>query len=101
MARTVSTPAQRVTGPQRRIPMTETTEVRYPFVPDGVAVHSVSQVTEEVRALLERGFANVWVEGEVINVSRPTSGHVYFSLRDANASIKAVLYRTQALRLPA
>ena len=81
--------------------MPETTEVRYPFVPNGVAVHTVSQVTDEVRALLEKGFANVWVEGEISNLSRPTSGHVYLTLRDANASLKAVLYRAQALRLPA
>src|SRR5262245_25821757 len=76
-------------------------ERKYPFVPEGVAVHTISQVTEEVRALLERGFANVWVEGEITNLSRPTSGHVYMTLRDANACLGAVLYRTQALRLPA
>src|SRR5262245_22719586 len=79
----------------------EAGERKYPFVPDGVAVHTVSQVTEEVRALLEKGFANIWVEGEITNLSRPTSGHVYLTLRDANACLKAVLYRAQALRMPA
>src|SRR6266481_2081772 len=74
---------------------------KYPFVPDGVPVRSVSQITDEVRRLLEDGFASVWVEGEISNLSRPASGHVYFTLKDANASIRAVLYRGQALRLPA
>jgi exodeoxyribonuclease VII large subunit len=81
--------------------MIEEAERKYPFVPDGVTVRTVSQVTDEVRALLEKGFATVWLEGEVTNVSRPTSGHVYLTLRDANAGLKSVLYRTQALRLPA
>jgi exodeoxyribonuclease VII large subunit len=80
--------------------MTEV-ERKYPFVPEGMAVHTVSQVTDEVRALLEKGFANVWVEGEITNLSRPTSGHVYLTLRDANACLKSVMYRAQALRLPA
>src|SRR5262249_19649089 len=53
------------------------------------------------RKLLEQGFAAIWVEGEISNLSRPTSGHIYFTLKDANASLKAALFRTQALRMPA
>src|SRR5262245_51732322 len=79
----------------------EAGERKYPFVPEGVAVHTVSQVTEEVRALLEKGFANVWVEGEITNLSRPTSGHIYLTLRDANACLKAALFRDRLARLPA
>src|SRR5262249_17152949 len=75
--------------------------MKYPFVPDGATVRTVSQVTEEVRKRLEQGFASLWVEGEISNLARPTSGHIYFTLKDASASLKAVLYRTQALRLPA
>ena len=75
--------------------------MKYPFVPDGATVRTVSQVTDEVRKLLEQGFATVWVEGEISNLARPTSGHIYFTLKDANASLRAVLYRVQALRLPA
>lgn len=73
----------------------------YPFVPDGATVRTVSEVTDEVRKLLEQGFAALWVEGEISNLARPSSGHIYFTLKDANASLKAVLFRPQALRLPA
>src|SRR5689334_16988986 len=74
---------------------------KYPFVPDGVPIHSVSQLTDEVRRKLEDGFAAVWVEGEISNLSRPSSGHIYLTLKDATASLKSVIYRAQALRLPA
>ena len=69
--------------------------MKYPFVPDGTTVHTVSQITDEVRKLLEQGFAAVWVEGEISNLARPTSGHIYFTLKDADASLRAALYRTQ------
>ncbi|HEV3142964.1 MAG TPA: exodeoxyribonuclease VII large subunit [Gemmataceae bacterium] len=61
------------------------------------------QVTERVRALLEQGFGTVCVEGEIANLSRPASGHIYFSLRDADgqATLGAVLFRNATFRLPA
>ncbi len=60
---------------------------------------SVSELTEEVKALLEEGFANVWVTGEISNLSRPSSGHVYLTLKDEKAQLPSVLYRGIALRL--
>ena len=62
---------------------------------------TVSELTTAVRSALEARFAAVWVEGEISNLARPTSGHIYFTLKDADASLRAALYRTQALRLPA
>ena len=55
---------------------------------------SVSALNERIKALLEEGFALVWVEGEVSNLRRPASGHVYFTLKDAKSQIRAVLFRT-------
>ena len=62
----------------------------------------VFRVTELVRAAsraLEARFADVWVEGEISNLSTPRSGHLYFTLKDAEAQLQAVMFRTQAARL--
>src|SRR5262245_10532883 len=68
-------------------------------IPEGVKVRSVSEVTAEVKGLLEEGFASVWVCGEVSNLARPGSGHVYLVLKDGQAQLRAVIWRGIALRL--
>jgi exodeoxyribonuclease VII large subunit len=60
---------------------------------------TVSVLTENIRSLLERGFADVTVVGEIASLSRPASGHLYFSLRDRNASLRCVVWRSTAERL--
>jgi exodeoxyribonuclease VII large subunit len=55
---------------------------------------SVSALNGRIKALLEEGFALVWVEGEVSNIRRPASGHVYFTLKDAKSQIRAVIFRS-------
>jgi exodeoxyribonuclease VII large subunit len=69
------------------------------MIPEGVKILSVSELTQEVRGILEDGFACVWVAGEVSNVARPSSGHVYLSLKDSQAQLRAVLFRGVGLRL--
>lgn len=59
-------------------------------------VYSVSQLTEEIKALLGEAFPRVWVEGEISNFKRHTSGHLYFCLKDEKAQLKAVMFRTEA-----
>ncbi|MBP9664803.1 MAG: exodeoxyribonuclease VII large subunit [Pyrinomonadaceae bacterium] len=54
---------------------------------------SVSELNAEARALLERAFASVWVEGEVVNFSRAGSGHWYFNLNDGDAQIRCVCWK--------
>ena len=54
---------------------------------------SVSALTDRIKALLEEGFALAWVEGEVSNLHRPASGHIYFTLKDAKSQIRAVIFR--------
>jgi len=63
-------------------------------------VLSVFELTRELRLTLEEMTAGLWVEGEVGSVSRPQSGHVYFSLKDEgkDAMLSAVMYRREALR---
>lgn len=62
-------------------------------------VYTVSALTAEVKALLEEGFSAVWVEGEVSNFKHHTSGHMYFTLKDAEAQIRAVMFRGNNRRL--
>jgi exodeoxyribonuclease VII large subunit len=59
-------------------------------------VYTVSQLNRSVRFLLENQFPQVWVEGEVSNLSRPSSGHLYFSLKDAGAQLRCALFRNRA-----
>jgi exodeoxyribonuclease VII large subunit len=68
-------------------------------IPEGVKVRSVSELTAEIKGLLEEGFASVWVSGEVSNLARPGSGHVYLVLKDGQAQLRAVIWRGIALRL--
>jgi exodeoxyribonuclease VII large subunit len=56
-------------------------------------VYSVSRLNCEVRALLERGFGVIWLEAEISNFSRPSSGHWYFSLKDAGAQVRCAMFR--------
>ena len=56
-------------------------------------VYSVSRLNREVKMLLERGFGLVWLEAEISNLSRPSSGHWYFSLKDANAQVRCCMFR--------
>ena len=62
---------------------------------------TVSKLTFEIRKLLEDNevLQDVWVQGEISNLSRPASGHVYFTLKDANASLKCVMWKSSAARL--
>jgi len=66
---------------------------------DGPRVYSVSELTRELKAVLEGRFPSVLVKGEVSNLKTPSSGHLYFTLKDADACLEAVLFRTEARRL--
>jgi exodeoxyribonuclease VII large subunit len=62
---------------------------------------TVSKLTFYIRKLLEENevLQDVWVQGEISNLSRPASGHIYFTLKDSNAALKCVMWKTSALRL--
>jgi len=63
-------------------------------------VYSVSRLNREVRVLLERGFASLWLEAEISNFSRPSSGHWYFSLKDAAAQVRCAMFRQRNMLCP-
>ncbi len=58
-------------------------------------VFTVKELTYVIKDLLESTFPFVWVEGEIANLRSPNSGHLYFTLRDEEASLRAVLFRGQ------
>ena len=60
-----------------------------------MAIYTVSQVTSYLRGLLEQDdlLEDIWVGGEIANLSRPGSGHAYFTLRDGSGSLRCVMFR--------
>jgi exodeoxyribonuclease VII large subunit len=57
------------------------------------AAITVSQLNRQAKTLLEQGLARLWVEGEISNLARPASGHVYFTLKDKSAQVRAAFFR--------
>ena len=62
-------------------------------------VLTVSQLNARARSLLEDVFPRLWVEGELSNLSRPSSGHLYFTLKDDKAQVRCALFRQHAQRV--
>lgn len=70
--------------------------------PDERRIWTVSRLNLEAQGLLEGSFPLLWIEGELSNLSRPASGHLYFSLKDERAQVSAAMFRNRAqlLRFP-
>lgn len=67
---------------------------------NGKKVYSVSEITRLIKTALETGFSAVWVEGEVSGLTRAHSGHLYLTIKDANCQLSAVMWRSQAQKIP-
>jgi exodeoxyribonuclease VII large subunit len=63
-------------------------------------VLTISDLNRSVKNLLESHFGIVWVEGEVSNLAKPQSGHIYFSLKDQFAQIRCAMFKGRTLILP-
>lgn len=63
-------------------------------------VYTVTELTREIRDLLEESFPSVWVEGEISNLHFHSSGHMYLTLKDDKSQIRAVMFRMQVHQLP-
>jgi exodeoxyribonuclease VII large subunit len=61
---------------------------------------TVAELNREARRLLEQQFPLLWVAGEISNLTRAASGHIYFSLKDAQAQVRCVMFRSRAQLLP-
>lgn len=68
------------------------------MTPAGVSILSVSELNLSAGRLLEHSFRNIWVRGEVADLSRPASGHLYFVLKDGQARIRCALFRNRRQR---
>lgn len=74
---------------------------QFSLFPEPQHSYSVIEVNTYLRALMEGDpvLQDIWVQGEISNLSRPKSGHLYFTLKDAQAAIRCVIWRGQAARL--
>ncbi|HET7921191.1 MAG TPA: exodeoxyribonuclease VII large subunit [Gammaproteobacteria bacterium] len=70
-----------------------------PDTPPARQIYTVSALNRAARGLLEGGLPLVWLEGEISNLARPVSGHLYFSLKDAAAQVRCALFRNRAALL--
>ena len=64
--------------------------------PDASHVLAVSDLTRDIKSILEGQFDQVWVQGEVSNLRAQSSGHIYFSLKDSNSQLPCVLFARDA-----
>ena len=71
-------------------------QLGFTFQVPGRRVWSVRDLVAAVRTHLEREYTDTWVEGEISNFRAHDSGHLYFTLKDANAQIRIVMFRSQA-----
>ena len=60
---------------------------------------SISELTNQIKDFLQTRFTAVWVAGEISDLARPPSGHIYMTLKDGNAQLKAVMWKGMAARL--
>ncbi len=67
--------------------------------PEEETRYSVSQIVHQASRLVESSFKEIWVEGEISNLRRPSSGHIYFTMKDAKAQLAVVMFRAAASRL--
>lgn len=58
-------------------------------------IYTISRLNHEVHGILETSFPLIWVEGEISNIARPSSGHLYFSLKDENAQVRCAMFRAR------
>ncbi|NKB37998.1 MAG: exodeoxyribonuclease VII large subunit [Gammaproteobacteria bacterium] len=58
-------------------------------------VYNVTRLNREVRAVLEGSFPLLWVQGEISNLARPASGHIYFSLKDKHSQVRCAMFRNR------
>ena len=67
---------------------------------DAREIYSVSEMNQQLKHAISSNFALVWVEGEISNLARPASGHIYFSIKDKNAQLRCVMFRNSNRRVP-
>lgn len=69
------------------------------FRQKGQKLYTVSEITKEIRASLEHDFSNISMAGEISNIKKPGSGHIYLTLKDEKAQLQAVIFRGVANKI--
>ena len=62
-------------------------------------IYNISRLNSEVKAVLDGSFPLLWVEGEISNLARPASGHLYFTLKDTHAQVRCAMFRIRRAKL--
>ncbi len=68
-------------------------------MPPEKQILTVSEITRQIKFSLEQSFPKIWIQGEISNFKRHTSGHIYFTLKDEGAQISATLWRSRVANL--
>ena len=76
--------------------MEDLEQLGFSFRPPERRVWAVRELVASVRSAIEREYSDVWTEGEISNFRAPDSGHLYFTLKDGNAQIRVVMFRSSA-----
>src|SRR5437016_7342148 len=76
--------------------MASADQLGFSFKPPDRRIWSVRDLVAAVRTHIEREYGDTWVEGEISNFRAHDSGHLYFTLKDENSQIRAVMFRSQA-----
>lgn len=63
------------------------------YKPEEPYLYTITEITQKIKALIEGNFGDIWVIGEISNFKTSHSGHLYFSLKDSNSSLRAVLFK--------
>src|SRR5438445_5069652 len=71
-------------------------QMGFSFRPPERRVWKVRDLVAAVRSHIEREYSDAWVEGEILNFRAPDSGHLYFTLKDGNAQVRVVMFRSSA-----
>lgn len=67
---------------------------------DQRSIVPVGAINKQIKDLVANNLSLVWVEGEISNIAQPASGHIYFSLKDSQAQIRCVMFRTNKQQVP-
>ena len=72
---------------------------RYSEQNDAREIYSVSEINHQLKQIIGDNLPLVWIEGEISNLARPASGHIYFSLKDSSAQIRCVMFRSSVQKV--
>ena len=64
-------------------------------IPPANDIYTISRLNREVRTVLEDIFPSIWVQGEISNLAKPASGHLYFSLKDSSAQVRCAMFKNR------